>query len=252
MLISVVLPVWNGTRFLEAALLSVLKQTWKNIEVIVVDDGSTDESPSIVSAIAKSDPRVRLLRFSTNQGVAKARNYGIDQAEGDLVAMLDCDDYWEEEKLEVQLKALKERDADFCFSSFYIIDKNRKKKFYDVPAGPITREILLGENVICTSSVLAKSQLMREHPFNYNYFHDDYVCWLSIASSKAVMVGVQKPLVVYRKGALTYSSNKLKCFIERWRVYRSYCRLSFWDSVYYSKIYALRGCRKHYFGYKSD
>src|SRR4026207_773633 len=97
-LVSVIVPVYNGRRYLRAALESVFAQTYRPIEVIVVDDGSVDDS----GTIAQSFPEVRYMH-QTNQGVAAARNNGIDAAQGEFFALLDQDDLWATDKLKVQV-----------------------------------------------------------------------------------------------------------------------------------------------------
>jgi glycosyltransferase involved in cell wall biosynthesis len=100
-LVSVIIPVYNGARFLRAALESVFAQTYRPIEVIVVDDGSSDAS----GGIAESFPEVHYIR-QENQGVAAARNNGIEIARGEFFAFLDQDDLWTPEKLKVQIEHL--------------------------------------------------------------------------------------------------------------------------------------------------
>ena len=100
-LVSVIIPVYNGTRYLRAALESVFAQTYRPFEVIVVDDGSTDDS----GVIAQSFPDVRYIH-QTNQGVAAARNHGIEAARGEFFAFLDQDDLWTPEKLKLQIEHL--------------------------------------------------------------------------------------------------------------------------------------------------
>jgi glycosyltransferase involved in cell wall biosynthesis len=100
-LVSVIVPVYNGARFLRAALESVFAQTYRPIEVIVVDDGSADDS----GVMAQSFPEVRYIR-QENQGVAAARNNGIEAARGEFFAFLDQDDLWTPEKLRLQIEHL--------------------------------------------------------------------------------------------------------------------------------------------------
>src|SRR6185503_10685376 len=100
-LVSVIIPVYNGGRYLRAALESVFEQTYRPFEVIVVDDGSVDDS----GVIAQSFPEVRYMH-QANQGVAAARNNGIDAARGELLAFLDQDDLWIPEKLKLQISYL--------------------------------------------------------------------------------------------------------------------------------------------------
>lgn len=104
-LVSVIVPAFNAGAFIAEALNSALTQTYRNLEVIVVDDGSTDDTAEIVAAIASRDPRVRLLR-QRNHGVAAARNLAISRARGSLVAPLDADDLWHPHKIEKQVDAM--------------------------------------------------------------------------------------------------------------------------------------------------
>src|SRR5579862_4587648 len=105
-LVSVVVPVWNSERFLKKTVESVLAQTYRRLELIVVDDGSTDRSPDIVKSIAAHDDRVRLFR-TENRGAAAARNLGISQSRGPFVALLDNDDLWHPEKIARQVEVLR-------------------------------------------------------------------------------------------------------------------------------------------------
>ncbi len=109
-MVSVIVPAFNVASFIGESLQSALAQTHKNIEVIVVDDGSADETRQIAEGFARMDPRVRVLHQS-NQGVAVARNLGIEQARGDYVAPLDADDAWFPQKLEKQLACIHGTDA---------------------------------------------------------------------------------------------------------------------------------------------
>jgi glycosyltransferase involved in cell wall biosynthesis len=104
-LISVIVPMYNAERHIAMTLASALTQTHRDIEVIVIDDGSSDESAAIVETIAAEDGRIRLIH-QPNRGVAHARNLGISQARGQFIAPLDADDLWHPEKLERQLAAM--------------------------------------------------------------------------------------------------------------------------------------------------
>src|SRR5438874_4376035 len=101
-LISVIIPAYNAEQFIERTIDSASQQTHRNLEIIVVDDGSTDQTASIVKRLTKKDRRLRLIR-QPNAGVAAARNRGIKESRGDYLAPLDSDDLWHHTKLEKQL-----------------------------------------------------------------------------------------------------------------------------------------------------
>jgi glycosyltransferase involved in cell wall biosynthesis len=110
-LVSVVVPVFNGDRFICRTLASALAQTYNPIEVLVVDDGSTDRTPIVVEEAAANDPRVRYFRID-NSGVASARNFGINKARGEFIATLDADDLWHPEKIARQVSLMNTLSAE--------------------------------------------------------------------------------------------------------------------------------------------
>jgi glycosyltransferase involved in cell wall biosynthesis len=109
-LVSVVIPVRNGERFIARTLTSVLAQTYRQIEIIVVDDGSTDGTVALVESAATVEPRIRLFQRS-HAGLPATRNFGIGQAHGDLIAPLDGDDLWHPKKIEKQVHAMQKSSA---------------------------------------------------------------------------------------------------------------------------------------------
>ncbi len=124
-LISVIVPTYNAARYVEATMASILSQTHRNIEVIVVDDGSTDDTPARIEAIANRDQRVRLIR-QQNQGVAAARNAGISAAKADFIAPCDADDLWTPVKLEKQLAVFRTRGqrTGLVYCWYVVVDEH--------------------------------------------------------------------------------------------------------------------------------
>jgi len=124
-LVSVVLAAHNSARYIERTLRSVLQQTYENIEVLVVNDGSTDRTAEIVAGAAQSDSRVRILH-QQNQGVAAARNRGIQDAQGSFIASIDSDDLWHPQNLAEQVACFQRSDAllGLVYSWSFDIDEN--------------------------------------------------------------------------------------------------------------------------------
>ena len=104
-LVTAVIPMYNSERTIDETLRSVRAQTYRNLEIIVVDDGSTDDSAKITEEHASADPRVRMIR-QVNAGVAAARNRGVAEATGEFIAPIDADDLWESTKIEKQMAAM--------------------------------------------------------------------------------------------------------------------------------------------------
>ena len=121
--ISVIIPIYNVEKYLEKCIDSVLAQTYRNIEIILVDDGSTDKCADICDSYLKKDSRVKVIH-KVNGGLSSARNAGLDIAEGDFISFVDSDDFIEKEMLEKLYEALMEADADMAVCNFRWIDTN--------------------------------------------------------------------------------------------------------------------------------
>lgn len=162
-IISVIIPSFNRGHCLKICIESVLKQTFHDFEVIVVDDASTDDSLAHIKTL--SDPRIRYLEHDTNRGGAAARNTGIEAAKGEFVAFLDSDDYWAPQKLEMQIKLLREKGEDYGFVYTWFVRNNPAgeelgRDSYSID-GPALDKLLVKNYIGTFSSVMVrKSALM--------------------------------------------------------------------------------------------
>ena len=123
--VSVILPTYNRAYCLERSVRSVLAQSYENLELIIVDDGSTDHTPDLVDSI--EDVRIRYIQTKLNQGAAAARNFGLQYATGEYIAFQDSDDFWRPEKLRLQMAEIARARAGFCYH----------KIRYDLGAGQV-------------------------------------------------------------------------------------------------------------------
>lgn len=170
-LISIVIPTHNRAQLLARSLRSVLEQTWRTIEVIVVDDASSEDVGAVVRAAG--DDRVRLLRLEERSGAASARNAGIREARGAYIAFQDSDDLWLPEKLKRQMACMQRSGADMVCCAFHRCDEAGRVwqtfPHADVPGGQVDYETLLFENLASTQTMLAKAELLRAMPFDERY-----------------------------------------------------------------------------------
>ena len=218
-LVSVIMPLYNAERFVAEAIESVLMQDYDKWELLVVNDGSTDNSLSVVSEYAKKDSRIKIIN-QKNGGIAAARNTGIKASTGQYLAFLDSDDKWKPGKLTKQINYLEENEGKFCFSSTAFMDAAGigLDKIWYVPE-VVDYSKLLHANVIPCSSVLIdrtglKSFLMPKQG------HEDYATWLNVLrDNKIKAYGIKEPLFVYRKSSSGASSNKLPTLSWTWHVY---------------------------------
>ena len=245
-LISVVMPNYNGHRFVEQAINSVLNQTYQNFELIVVDDCSNDDSLSLIEHKAQSDNRIRVIALEHNVGVANARNVGIKEAKGEYIALLDNDDLWTEDKLERQL-ALAQKGADIVYCSYDFIDEqnNSIKKPFVVPQQTNFNKMLASSVISCSTSFI-KTKLMQAHPFNPGFYHEDYVLWMELLRVCPTAFGDQKVLMHYRQVNGSRSNKKGNAAKERWNTYRKALKLNVVTSAWAFVRYALNGVMKYY------
>ena len=167
--ISVVIPTYNREKLVVRSVKSVLKQTYKNIEVIVVDDCSTDNTEAKIKKI--NDKRLKYIRLDKNSGACVARNTGIDNATGKYVAFQDSDDVFDKDKLEKQLDNLLKNDSDMDFCKLHVYVEDNVYVFPgDVEDENIDKNGLLNQlcngNLISTQTILIKRSVLDEIRFD--------------------------------------------------------------------------------------
>ncbi len=208
-LVSVIIPAYNAEAFIEKTLKSVLSQTYQNLEVLVVDDGSYDRTPEIIKSIAQQDKRVVLLQHK-NAGVAAARNLGIEKSQGEFIAPIDADDIWYPENIEKQVQCFLASDPSVGLVYSWSVDIDQD----DVPTGifraaKIEGEVyvtLVGHNFIgnASSSMIRRDCFQQVGGYNCQFKEqdaqgcEDWDLYLRIADSYQFRV-VPEFMVGYRK-----------------------------------------------------
>lgn len=218
-LISVIIPTYNRSSVLIRAIDSVLKQTYKNFELIIVDDGSTDETEECLSSFIKSQS----LQYykKTNGGVASARNYGVKHASGTWLAFLDSDDEWLPEKLTEQMKYLAQNphlsiaytEEIWIRNSIRVNQKKSHQKF-----GGRIFDKCLEQCLIAPSSVIMTRKLFDEFQgFDENYIVcEDYDLWLKISSAHEIGF-IDQALIIKYGGHEDQLSTKFFA-MDMWRI----------------------------------
>lgn len=221
---SVVIPAYNATSTIHPTISSVLSQTFRDFELIVVDDGSTDGTAECVELSAKGDPRVRLIR-QENQGTAgAARNAGIECARGTLISFLDSDDLWLPGFLgEVEKVLRRHRSAGLAYSDVWILDEATgrirrksalKRHPASIPSNLSGRELLLTlleSNFIPACTATVRGDILRQvGVFDREVVGcDDLELWLRIAIAGYGAVRVPRRLAIYRDREDSQSKNRL-------------------------------------------
>ncbi len=243
--ISVIMPAWQAERYIGQAIASVLRQTCTQTwELLVIDDGSTDRTSEIVRKYEKH-PQIRLVRRKSNHGVAAARNLGIRLARGEYVAFLDADDWWDADKLKLQMECIDRTKAVLCCTGRELVqpDGTKTGRVIGVPER-ITYPMLMRTNVIPCGSVVLRKEIAQEFGFVCDRFHEDYILWLRVLKKYKTAAGVNVPALKCRLSEGGKSRNKWKSAQMQYGSYRylGYGRL---QAFYYMIFYTLYGLRNY-------
>lgn len=249
MLVSVITPAYNCEKYLRQTVESVMRQTFEQWEMIIIDDCSTDGTLALAQQLAAQEKRIRVLRNKTNQGVALTRNRGIAEANGEYIALLDGDDLWAPDKLARQVRQI-ERGYDLVYSSYDFMDEQgcplQGMKPFIAPQQTDYQQMLTC-NVVGCSTVMARAGLLKAHPFHKDTYHEDYALWMELFALPIHAAGDAEVLMHYRMVHGSRSNAKGNAAKKRWEFYRRTLHMGLLDSAWAFCQYAVRGAIK-YFG----
>ncbi|WP_096203109.1 glycosyltransferase family 2 protein [Bacillus sp. FJAT-45350] len=220
-LVTVIMPAYNSEKYIEESIESVLLQTYSNIELIVLDDGSTDNTIKIIEKLSSKDQRINLYKNERNLGVSETRNKGISMAKGEWIAFLDSDDIWEKTKLEKQMMYAEASNAEFLYTAVTYINEEGRAYSGQFKVPPkVSYKQLLRQNIITCSSVLLKKDFFKNIKMERDEMHEDYAVWLRILRTGVYAHGINEPLLIYRISKNSKSGNKVKTIKMTYRVFR--------------------------------
>lgn len=239
MLVSVVCPAYNCDKFLGKTLDSILNQTLSDLEVLVVDDCSTDSTYKIAKEYEEKDNRVKVFHNETNQGAAFSRNLAISKASGDFVAFLDGDDLWLPTKLEEQIAFMEQKHCDFSYTSYTIIDDGGNP-LGKLRTGPkvITHKGFLRYNYAGCLTVMYRRAIFPNLSIpNTIMKRNDYALWLRLSEHCNCHL-FSKALSMYRvHGGSLSSGNKAKIFKR--------------NAEMFQKLYSYGATKAYFFGLRN-
>ncbi len=226
-LVSIVIPVYNASRFISDTILSVKSQTYTNWELIAVDDGSTDNSLSIMQTLAEElnteRERFRIFELGGNQKAAKARNRGASEAKGRYLAFLDADDLWDPAKLEKQVAMMRDLDCAFSFTGYEFADEDGigVQKIVHVPEKINYRKAVKNTTIFTSTVMFDLTKLSKEDIEMPDVPSEDTATWWKVLKKIPYAYGLDEDLTLYRRGGATLSSNKREAVRRTWNLYRN-------------------------------
>lgn len=246
-LVSIITPMYNGGKYVSQTIESVLAQTYQDWEMIIVNDGSKDNSPDIVKNYSLKDPRVKLVN-QKNAGSASARNNALRQAAGRYICFLDADDLLDKQFLEKQLNFLKSKEVGIVYASYRRIDEKNNEILqpFIVPDKVNYKGLLKTCSMSCLTTIFDREKT-GELFFDESLrsMRDDFAFWLSMLKKVDFAYGNKEVLASYRVFASSTTGNKKKVIKPQFMVYYKVENLGVIKSVYYFIHWAINGFFKY-------
>ena len=247
-LVSIIVPVYNAEKFIRETMDSVLAQTYPHWELLLVEDGSSDGSVDVIGEYIaeKGESRIRLIRLPSNQGAARARNKGLEEASGRYIAYLDADDLWAPEKLEHELRFMEEKGAAFAFTGYEFADEHGVGlgKVVRVPETLEYRQALSNTTIFTTTVMFDSSKIPKELLEMPEIKSEDTALWWKVLRAGYTAYGLNENLVRYRRAGRSLSSNKLEAIRRIWNLYRRAEGMNVIKSAWHFCFWALRAVRR--------
>jgi teichuronic acid biosynthesis glycosyltransferase TuaG len=227
-LVSVVMPAYNAAAYISASIQSVLDQTYPHLELIIIDDCSTDNTREIVEAYQAKDERIILRSNPHNLRVAATRNKGIEAARGKYLAFLDSDDLWLPNKLQYQVELLESGSVDMLCSSYFRFYADGKEVLVNPPKRIDFSGMMAGNPVGNLTGIYNCEKLGKFYQKAVG--HEDYIMWIHIVKAAGLATGIQIPLAKYRVLETSVSSNKFRSAYWVWLVFRNELQMNLFSS----------------------
>ena len=247
-LISIIVPVYNAEKYIEETIACVAAQTYEAWELLLVDDCGTDGTLKAIKRYMDNtrDPRICLIRQPSNQGAARARNRGLQEAKGRYIAYLDADDLWVPEKLERELAYMKEKDAAFVFTGYEFADEQGRGsgRVVHVPETLHYRQALGNTTIFTTTVMFDTEKISRKLLEMPAVKSEDTALWFRVLREGYTAYGLDENLARYRRPAKSLSSNKMEAIRRIWNLYRRSEGLSLPWSVYHFCFWAIRAVKR--------
>ena len=246
-LISIITPVYNSEEYLEKTIKSVINQTYKNWELIIVNDNSNDKTQTIVNKYKSK--KIKYYINTKTLGAGYSRNVGTKKAKGRYITFIDSDDIWHKDYLFKTFNFLKKNNHEFVFTSyFWLTEEGLKKGIFEVPKKIDYKTILKSNPISCLTRMYDTKYIGKIYSPKLK-IRQDYVFCLKILKRINFAYGLNKPLAYRRLRSKSLSNNKVRSAIYQFYVYHKIENFNLFKSFYYLCFWFILGINKHFRNY---
>ena len=246
--IDIIIPNYNNGKFLDKSIRSVIKQSFRNWRIYIVDDNSNDNSRSILKKY-KNNKKIKLYYLKKNMGPSYCRNYAISKSKSELIAFLDSDDFWAKDKLKKQIDFMKRNKLTFTFTD-YIPFFNQSDRY--LKATNIDKSLnynqFIHNSSIGTSTMIIKRSIIKNIRFKNTNIMEDYIFKCEILRKKKIIsTKLDEPLVYYRLYKGSRNSNKFKNIFYLWKLNSKYNNLNYIQNFFSILMISINSLKKYGF-----
>ena len=242
-LISIIIPYYKKKRYIKLTLQSILRQKYKNFEILIIYDDADTEDLLFIKKVKKKDKRIKLIINKKNIGAGMSRNKGVRLSKGEYLAFVDSDDLWHPEKLKLQLSYMIKNKISISHTSYKIIDTNNSKIGYR-HANKIEYKDLIKSCDIGLSTVMIKKKILKNNHFGNLKTKEDYILWLKLSKKNFIFHPIKKPLTSWRYSKDSLSSSTIQKLFDGYYVYRNFLKFSVFYSLYSLCVLSINYLRK--------
>ena len=245
-LVSIIIPYYKKRNYIHRAIKSILKQSYKKFEIIIVYNDPDKNDLPYIKKIKKIDKRIHLIINTSEVGAGHSRNIGIKKCKGDFIAFLDSDDEWKKNKIKIQLNFMKKKSISISHTSYEVINSKNKIIGYRKANNLLSYKDLLKSCDIGLSTVMVDKKILINEKFPNIKTKEDYVLWLNVLKKTPYIRGINKNLTNYRKRKNSLSSNFFVSIVNGYKVYKNYMKMGHIESLYRLLILSINYLKKTY------
>ena len=242
--VSIILPYYRKINYIKKTINSILNQSFKDFEIILVYDDEDLQDLDILEGDFKNNSKIKIIKNSKNLGAGLSRNNGIKHAQGEIIAFIDSDDFWQPDKLEKQTKFMQENNYNFTFCNYDKVISDKKTIKVKSSKSVLSYSDLLASNEIGLSTVQINKKILLPELFPPLKTKEDYVAWLKITKNNINAYNFPHSLVIWNKTENSLSSNYYQKLSDGLKVYIKYEKFNFIKSLYYLLLLGINSIKR--------